>query len=140
MPSLSQVRALKQLGLDRYQRREFCSEQPVIYERAALQGDMLICVVQLDKMELRSGIFSINDRGTRTGFLELLLFIRRSRSVALAFNLRYLEVFGIAIINPQLEAALLQRGFIRKTVEFPETIPLIGGESLEVLSKSFILY
>jgi hypothetical protein len=97
----SQIRLLRELGLDRRQRRRVIEGEMLLYSRPT-PADELIAIIQLDENRLTHGIFSINARDTGAGFAEFLRFIRLSRELAQQSGCQQLEIFGVAIVNAAL--------------------------------------
>lgn len=130
---LSQLRALRTLGLDRDQRRVFLSGAMSLYYFST-QSEPAIAIVQLVGSRLRSGIIDIRDVGG--GVNDLVRFRTASQQVARAFGAAELELFGGAIINPRLEALLLRQGFCNATAPVPDEL---GGGTIDVVTRVFPL-
>lgn len=130
-PRPSQVRSLRNLGLNRTQRRDFYRGDLVVFEFPT-PSSPAIAAVQILGTRLRSGIISIRDVGG--GVADFGRFRRQSLDAAKAFRLTELELFGGAIINPRLEAMLLRHGFCRLTAPIPDAL---GGGTMEILSRVY---
>jgi hypothetical protein len=128
---LSQLRALRELGLDAPQRRAFLRGEVVLYY-SPTRAEPAVAVAQLVGIRLRSGMIAIRDVGGGLGVLAR--FRTRSHAVARACGASEVELFGAAFINQRLEALLLRQGFARATEPVPEEL---GGGTMEIVTKLF---
>lgn len=130
-PQLSQVRALRDLGLNQAQRSAFFRAESVVFHFPTRE-EPAIAVAHLAGSRLRCGIISIRDVGG--GVRDLGQFRDRCQAVARSFGASELELFGAAVINQRLQALLVRQGFARLTELVPEEL---GGGTMEVLSRVF---
>jgi hypothetical protein len=130
-PVVSQVRILRDLGLDRAQRRKFFLGEAVVYILRS-GGGSGIGMVQLVQERLRSGIISISNVGGGLG--DLRRYRDRSIALANAVQAREIELFGAAVVNPRLEALLLRQGFRPAIENVPD---ILGGGTVEILSRVY---
>jgi hypothetical protein len=91
-----------------------------------------IAVIQLVPPRLRSGIVALSDRGG--GVKTLARFRARSVNLARAFALEEIELFGAAIVNQELRAVLLRRGFREESISVPEEL---GGGTTTILTRVY---
>lgn len=91
-----------------------------------------IAVIQLAPPRLRCGIVALRNPGG--GVKTLARFRARSLNLARVFGLEELELFGVAIINDDLRAMLLRRGFREESISVPEAL---GGGVATILTRVF---
>jgi hypothetical protein len=130
-PTLAQVRALRDLGLSRAERRTFFEGREAQIILPTRGGDPIYGVAQLIGNRFRSGILSMHTYEPMAGVRAFATIRNRSLAAARALGATELEMMGIAVINPKIESLLLRRGFTRTTLTAPERW---GGGSVDVLS------
>ena len=129
LPRVSQLRALRDLGLDKAQRRTFLSGEATVYYFPT-ESAPAIAVLHWTEDCVRSGIIAIQDVGG--GLTDLSRFRSKSFAVARAVGASSLELFGGALINKRLEALLLRQGFTRRMDSIPS---VLGGGTMEIMTK-----
>src|SRR5487761_637644 len=91
-----------------------------------------IGVLHLTAELLRCGVGSIKDPGG--GLMSLARFRANSFRVARVFQIKELELFGAAVVNPKLAALLQRQSFVRRVISCPDDL---GGGKMEILTKTF---
>ncbi len=129
-PTLAQLRALRNFGLDRAARREFFSGRPATF--LSTTAGSPIGVLQLQGSRLSAGIFQINAPGM--GLRAFTQFRSASTQLARTLGATELELGGIAVTNPNVTATLLRMGFTARTATVPESL---GGGTVEVITRVF---
>jgi len=124
-PTREQVQHLKDLGLDRDTRRDFFEGRLVLHETPSVKGDTTVRLLQYEDGVVRTGIFSVNDKGTKTGFLEIRRWAKDSKKTAEVFGVDEIEFVGAVAINDMIESGLKGRGFEFETIKIP---PELLGE------------
>ncbi|MDY7233034.1 RHS repeat-associated core domain-containing protein [Hyalangium rubrum] len=133
-PTLAQVRALRNLGVNREGRRAVFEGKQAAFTQPTKKGDATIGSVQIIGPRLRSGIISVHN--TNGGGLSAFTRFRStSQTVAKSFGLKELELYGGAVINPKIEAMLTKFGFQRCRIPIPEALGADG--EMDALSKVF---
>jgi hypothetical protein len=127
---LSQVRALRDFGLDKAARRAFFGGEAVVFE--AKTAAKPTAVLQKQPDTLSAGILQIKAPGA--GAQAFSQFRGAATGVAKSLGLPKLELMGIAIINPELAATLSRAGFTPATRDVPSAL---GGGKVEVLTRTF---
>jgi hypothetical protein len=130
-----QIRAeLKDLGLSGGQAEELLNGGGIAHELpSAGGGDATIIGMKLEGGQLSSGIISIKNT-SGNALRDFAQFRGYSRNVARALGASEMELFGGAIINPEIQAMLTRLGFVPRTVAVPDAL---GGGVMEVLAKVF---
>lgn len=122
--------ALVQLGVVPLQFESIVQGKPIAFLLAsAAEGTTVILELSAEE-RLRIGIFTIKNE--LDGLRDILLFDIRAQCVARALGVKEIEIMGIEINNPQLEAALIHGGYTRTTGLVPEEL---GGGTFEALSR-----
>jgi RHS repeat-associated protein len=125
--------ALNALGVDDAGKQAFHNGDVVQFgfptEHGSVDG-----FLQHSDGKLTAQIFSIHDTegGGAAGFMK---FMRESLNLGRSLGLSEVELQGGALINKELEAGLLKRGFLPKQIPIPEALG--GGGMLDVLYKVF---
>jgi hypothetical protein len=79
---------------------------------------------------LRVGIYTINNVGG--GLVDFMVFEARAHAAAKALGAKELELLGIEITNPKVQAALERGGFAPTTIPVPEEL---GGGTFNAISR-----
>lgn len=95
-----------------------------------------IALVQVLPDLLRSGIVEINYPGG--GLAALLRFRSRSFELARMLGIKRVELFGMAVINPQLRELFVRQSFVARMVPCPEDLGG-GSEVVEIVAREFLL-
>lgn len=95
-----------------------------------------IAIVQVLPDLLRCGIVEINYPGG--GLATLLRFRSRSFELARILGIKRVELFGMAIINPQLRELFVRQSFVARMVPCPEDLGG-GSEEVEIVAREFLL-
>jgi hypothetical protein len=137
-PTLSQVRALRNLGVDKAARRRFFQGEMVHGSFTTKSGASVEAFLQMQNDRLVSQLFYItsNKGATGTASRAFVQFRHQSRTLARSLGLRKLELQGGSVMNPDVERFLLRQGFKSKTMPVPDEL---GGGSQEVLYRLFDL-
>jgi RHS repeat-associated protein len=117
-PTLSQVRALRALGVDKAARRAFFQGEPVGVALPTAGGKPTVGYVQLRGRLLRAGIGSIEDR-TGGGLKAFFDFRASARQLGRTLGAQELELSGALVVNPRIEAMLLRQGFTKAQIRLP---------------------
>ena len=130
--TLSQVRALRDMGVGQTERRAFFSGETVPFQYPTVGGHDVYGFLQFQEGTLTSQLFSINNTagGAPAAFRQ---FVSGSQSLGRSLGLTEIELQGGSVINRDLATALSSRGFQPKTVPVPESL---GGGTQEVLFKT----
>lgn len=96
-------------------------------------GDPTLGFVQRTGSRLRADIVDVKDL-SGFGARACLQFGERIRAVARAIGVVELEIFGVAVINPRIEAMLSRQGFVPGETMIPDAF---GGGTVPSLSKLF---
>jgi hypothetical protein len=131
---LSQVKALRDIGVAKENRRAFLDGEIVNFSFPTKGGDDVIGFIQRmpdGEVQLTSQLFSINNTagGAPAAFRK---FLRNSTELAESLGAQKIEIQGGSLINPDLAKALTDRGFLPKTIPVPDAL---GGGAQEVLFK-----
>jgi hypothetical protein len=122
--------AFLKLGLSENQLPDLMAAKPVaFYLSGASKG--LVAVVQIAGRRLRSGIYTIDNKGG--GLRDFATFETNSRVAAFSLKMLELELMGIDVYNPLLRAALVNGGFTPTTLEVPEDLG--SGFFTDVISR-----
>ena len=133
-PTLSKIRTLRELGVDKANRRDFLQGTGVEFQFPTLGGDDVFGLVKLGKNRLQSTIFTIkNESGT--GARAFFKFRDLSLEIARKFGASELELRGMAINNPNIKSMLKRKGFVSQTIPIPDVFG--GNGNIEVLTKVF---
>jgi hypothetical protein len=125
--------ALGRLGMGESQLRSFAAGEPVAFNLpGATPG--IITVAQLTaERRLRVGICTIKKEGDVLGAVAAFMaFEARAQDAAKALGVKELELLGIALNNPKLQAALERGGFTPTTIAAPEEL---GGGIVNAISR-----
>jgi hypothetical protein len=132
-PTLSQVRALRGLGVDEAARRAFFEGAPVEFKLPTAGGEPTRASAQLVGRRLRVGIVSVKDL-SGAGPRAFFNFSTRARSLARTMGAKEVEIYGALIINEDIEGMLLRQGYVRGKVTLPEEL---GGGTAPVLRRVY---
>ncbi len=129
--NLEQIAAFTALGVAAEKFLTFLQNEVVVYLFPTMSGHG---IAMLQKLETRlmSGVIEINDKGG--GHLSLLRFRNRSFDLARSMELAEAELFGAAIVNPEVERILAKLGFGKQTIPCPDEL---GNEMMSVYTKVF---
>jgi hypothetical protein len=125
--------ALGRLGMGQSQLRRFAAGEPVAFNLpGATPG--IITVAQLTaERRLRVGIYTIKKEGDVLGALfACMTFEGRSQDAAKAVGVKELELLGIEITSPEIQAVLERGGFTPTTIAVPEEL---GGGTFNAISR-----
>ncbi|MCC6973160.1 MAG: PD40 domain-containing protein, partial [Anaerolineae bacterium] len=134
-PTLSQIRALKNMGLDRIDRRFFLEGEAIYYQMPTRGGDPIEAMIHLRGSRLESAIFSIKDL-SGGGAEEFGHWRELSRRTARALGVDELQLTGIAVINPRLELMFRRLSFTPELRPIPRELN-VGEGFVEVWTKIF---
>jgi len=107
--------------------------EAVPFSLSTTGGDPTLGFVQRTGRRLRAGIVDVKAL-SGFGARAFLQFGERIRTVARAIGAAELELFGVAVINPRIEAMLIRHGFVPGETMIPEAF---GGGTVPSLSKLF---
>lgn len=127
--------ALVSVGLSNEQIERIAAGNEVAFDFPA-EIPVGIALVQVLPDLLRCGILEINFPGG--GLAALLRFRARSFELARILGIRRVELFGMAIINPQLRELFLRQSFVARKVPCPEDLGG-GSEEVEIVAREFLL-
>ena len=137
-PKLSQLKALRDLGLSEQARRAFFEGKAVLIEIPTSGGLPTIATLQLSSNRLTAGIFSVHNQ-SGGGFQAFANFRAIARGLSRMFGVEELELQGIAVHNPKIEEILLRQGFMQSTITIPEEFNM-GTGTVEIFSKVFPVF
>jgi hypothetical protein len=104
--------------------------QPVAFILSgAAEGTVTVAQLTAEG-RLRVGICTIRNVGGGLG--DFMIFEARAQAAARALGAKELELLGIEVTNPKLQAVLERGGFEATTMPVPEAL---GGGTLHALSR-----
>ena len=136
VPKLSQVRALRDLGLSEVERRAFFEGKTVVFNIPTIGGDPTVATLRLSSGRLTAGIVDVLDE-SGAGLKAFTRFRAIARGLSHMFGVSELELQGVAVINSDIEAMLIRRGFTVSEALVPGEL---GGGTAEIYSKVFPVY
>ena len=138
-PTLRAVRALRDLGFDASQRRAFFEGRAVMLETSVGTGSdaqRIIAFYQRSGTTMHAVLFSVynatGEVGTATG--GFARFRSVARTLARATGATDLNLYGIAILNEDINRMLPELGFSPTVVPVP---PELGGGTVDGFVRRF---
>lgn len=95
-----------------------------------------VALLQVSNVILRCGILEINDPGG--GLLTFVRFRNHAFNLARSLGIHHVELFGMAVVNPELRELLIRQSFMPREVTCPDDLGG-GPEMVEILAKVFVL-
>lgn len=133
---ITQVRALKKLGVDKAGRRAFFRGEVVQFKFSTKGGDVY-GFVQYQNKRLVSQLFSINvpenTIGAARGFLR---FKNNTVNLARQLGVKNIEFQGGSVLNDEVLEFLIRQGFRTKIVDVPAAL---GGGKQEVYFLDYMI-
>ena len=125
--------ALGRLGMGQSQLRSFAAGEPVALNLPGTAPGIITVAQLTAERRLRVGICTIKKEGDVLGaVVAFMTFEARAQDAAKALGAKELELLGIAINNPKLQAALERGGFTPTTIAAPEEL---GGGIVNAISR-----
>ena len=130
-----QRKKLAAMGLPPEQVERFHLGQEVAFDFRT-ESAAGVALLQILAGLLRCGILEINDPGG--GLLTFVRFRNNAYDLARSFGIKCVEIYGMAVINPELRELLIRQSFIPRNVPCPDDLGG-GSETVEILAKTFVL-
>jgi len=125
--------ALGRLGMGQSHLRRFAAGESVAFMLSGAAPGTITVAQLTAEGRLRVGIYTIKNEGDGLGGLgDFMTFEARAQDAAKALGVKELELLGIEITNPKLQATLERGGFNPTTIAVPEEL---GGGSFNAISR-----
>src|SRR5262249_43518191 len=122
--------ALHRLGVAESQLEDFVEHKSVAFDLPGGTPGIVTLAQLTPEGRLRVGIYTIKNTDGALG--DFMAFQARAEAAARALGAKELEVLGIELTNPKLEAVLKRGGFTPTTMPAPEDL---GGGTFNAISR-----